>query len=364
MSQHLEVVRRAIEFMKPQYLPMEIVDVPGVYNAYHTLDPETVRFVPGTEHFDALWTNCYSWVHTEVSRTADGLPIKQDQFGTRLMTPRDERFAYVLLAHPLKGKNSLEGYRFPDPDDADPQFERLGAVIRRRYPDRFVDGFIDAGIFLTTQLLFGLEEFLLKVAEDPDLVVEAYERVMEYYKRLVPKYKRAGAHMITVIEDIGGRDGLVLNPRVWREKFKPITRRFIDYVHDQGLYAGLSIDGNSGEVLDDLVEMKVDVFSVFDINTTGVKTLREKLGGKMCIKACVDMQTTLPVGTPQQVAAEAAELGQNLPHPPRRLHRPSNPLAPPRIPRRKRAGVRGGVQRLSEALAGVYKWLSGRPRPA
>ena len=69
MSDHIDVVKRAIEFKKPDYLPMEIVDVPGVYNAYHTLDPESVEFIPGTENFDALWTNCYSWFHETVGQT-------------------------------------------------------------------------------------------------------------------------------------------------------------------------------------------------------------------------------------------------------------------------------------------------------
>ena len=74
----------------------------------------------------------------------------------------DENSAYVLLTHPLAGKSSLGGYEFPDPDDAGAHFDRLGEVIRTRYPDRFVDGFVDAGIFLTTQLLVGIEEFLYK----------------------------------------------------------------------------------------------------------------------------------------------------------------------------------------------------------
>ncbi len=248
MSDHIDAVRRAIEFRRPGHLPMEIVDVPGIYNAYHTLDPERVRLIAGTEDFDALWTNCYSMFHTEVGRTPEGLPIKQDQFGTRLMTPREEQSAYILLEHPLKGR-ALKDYRFPDPDDADPHFARLGEVIRTRYPDRFVDGFIDAGIFLTTQFLYGLEEFLLKVAEDIEEVTEAYARVADYYLRLAPKYKKAGAHMITVIEDLGGRDGLVISPALWRA-----------------------------------------------------------LGGRMCVKATVDMQTSLAVGTPQDVTREAEEL--------------------------------------------------------
>ena len=308
MPEHVDAVKRAIEFNKPPYLPMEIINVPGVYNAYHTLDPETVRFVPGSEDFDALWTCCYSWCHDVIGATPEGEILKKDQWGVVLKTPLDMNSAYMLLEHPLADDASLEGYEFPDPDATNPHYEKLGAAIRERYPDRFVNGYIDPGLFLTTQLLFGMQRFLLKVADDPNRVANVYERVMEYYRALVPKYKSAGAHMITVIEDLGGPDSLLINPAVWRSHFKPTLTKLFRYVHEQGLYTGILIDGNSRQVLDDLLDMHIDVLTVVDVNTTGLDLIKEKLAGKMCIKATVDMQTTLPSASPEHVAEEARRL--------------------------------------------------------
>ncbi len=334
MSQHLDVVKRAIEFRKPDYLPMEIIDVPGIYNAYHTLDPDTVKLVPGAENFDSLWPCCYSWFHEIVGKTDEGEVLRQDQFGVKLKTPKEMNSTYALVAHPLAGKTSLEGYEFPDPDDSDPHYEKLGQVIRERYSDRFVNGYIDAGIFLTTELLFGIQEFLLRCAEDVNFVVGVYGRVMDYYLGLLPKFKKAGAHMITVIEDIGGPHSLVIRPDMWREHFKPLTKRFFQRIHDLGMYTGILIDGNSREVLEDLPDMDVDVFSTVDIRTTGIDVVREKLKGKMCLKVSVDMQTTLPRGTPEAVEREVDELVESLGSPDGglmcyvlRWHRPEFPSA-------------------------------------
>ena len=135
-----------------------------------------------------------------------------------------------------------------------------------------------------------------------------YERVADYYRALVPKYKRAGAHMITLVEDVGGSDSLIMRPDTWRKHFKPITTSLFKYIHEQGMYTGILIDGNSREVLTDLLEMEIDLFTVVDIKTTGIHTVRDRLAGKMCVKATVDMQTKLPSGTPAQVAQDAAEL--------------------------------------------------------
>ena len=310
MSQHIEVVKRAIEFRRPDYLPMEIIDVPHVYNAYHSLDPATVEFIPGTENFDSLWPCCYSWCHTATGKTPQGEILKQDQFGVKLKTPLDENSVYVLLEHPLAGRDSIDAYQFPDPDDLDPHFEKFASTIRQKYPDRFISAKIDAGIFLTSQFLFGLEDFLLLIAGNPQAAVDTYARVADYYKHLVIKYKQAGTHMITVFEDIGGTNGLLINPQTWRKHFKPILADFYKFVHDQGLYTGILIDGNSGPVLDDIQEVGVDVFSVMDYQATGLELIQEKLKGRVCINAAVDMQHTLPCGTPDEVEREAKMLHQ------------------------------------------------------
>ena len=308
MSEHIEVVKRAIEFRRPDYLPMEIIDVPHVYNAYHSLDPDTVRFIPGTEDFDVLWPCCYSWQHTVTGKTAEGEILKEDQFGLKLKTPLDENSVYVLLEHPLAGRDSIDGYEFPDPDDLDPHFERLGSTIRQKYADRFISAKIDAGIFLTSQFLFGLQDFLMLLGEKPRAAIETYAQVADYYKHLVVKFKDAGAHMITVFEDVGGTGGLLINPNTWRKHFKPILADFYKFVHEQGLYTGILIDGNSGPILDDLREVGIDVFSVVDYSTTGLELIRDKLKGKICINASIDMQHTLPTRTPGEVEQEAARL--------------------------------------------------------
>ena len=308
MSDHIEVVKRAIEFQNPDYLPLETIDVPHVYNAYHTLDPSTVEFTPGTEDFDSLWPCCYSWQHTITGKTPEGELLKEDQFGVKLRTPLDEKSVYALIEHPLAGRESLDGYEFPDPDDLDPYFERLGNVIQEKYSDRFISAKIDAGIFLTSQFLFGLQDFLILIASNPSVAVETYTRVAEYYKHLVVKYKQAGAHMITVFEDIGGTQGLLMRPDDWRKYFKPALTDFYRFVHDQGLYTGILIDGNSGPILDDLTEVGIDVFTVLDYMTTGLELIQDKIKGKICINASVDMQHTLPHGTPEEIEEEAQKL--------------------------------------------------------
>jgi hypothetical protein len=312
MSTHIEVIKNAIEFKKPDYLPMETNHIPHIYNAYHTLDPATVEFIPGTENFDSLWPLCYSWVQKEIGKTDKGESIRKDQFGTTLKIPMDFNSTYILLEHPLKDKNSLEGYEFPDPDDLDPWFEDFAKIISERYPDRFLNAYIDAGIFLTTMMLIGTNDFYLKLATDLNFVVEVYEKLAQYYKKIALKYMKAGAHMITVIEDLGQNTGMVMNPAVWRKNFKPILHDFYRFVHENNMYTSLCIDGDTKDIHEDILKMDIDMFFMPDVNTTGIASLVDNLKGKICLKAPVDMLTTLASGTPEQVEKEAVDIVESL----------------------------------------------------
>lgn len=312
MSIHIENVKKALEFKKPDYLPMETNHIPGIYNAYHTLDPNTVEFIPGTENFDAIWPCSYSWVPKIIGKTNEGEPLRKDQFGLVTKVPEDMNSTYVLLEYPLEGKTTLEGYEFPDIEDLNSWFDDFGKVIEEKYKDRFIDAFIDAGIFLTTQFLFGTNDFFMKLATDIDFVAMVYGKVADYYMKMIPKFKKAGAHMVTIIEDLGSNKGLVLNPDTWRKKFKPTIKKVFKFIHEQGLYSGICIDGDAKPVLDDLLEMEIDQLFIPDYKVTGVEILKEKIKGKMCFKATVDMVGTLPQGTPEDVEKEAHELVENF----------------------------------------------------
>ena len=308
MSDHVETVKRAIEFKKPEYLPMEINQVPGIYNAYYTLDPSSVELIPGTESFDAIWPQGYSWVTKETGKSESGESIRKDQFGNLIKIPRNMNATYDFLGSVLKGKDSLDGYKFPDIEDLDRHFKNFGDIVKSRYPDRFLNCYIDAGFYLTTYFMIGTTDFFIDVATNISFVMDVYEQVVEYYKKMVLKYKQAGAHMITVIEDLGTNSGLAINPKTWVKEFKPVLKGFFSFVHEQGLYTSLCVDGNAEPLHEHLVDMGVDVFFMPDIETTGITKVRQNLKGKICLKAPVDMKTTLSNGTPQQVEKAAMEI--------------------------------------------------------
>ncbi|MGB9642183.1 MAG: uroporphyrinogen decarboxylase family protein [Candidatus Ratteibacteria bacterium] len=88
--------------------------------------------------------------------------------------------------------------------------------------------------------------------------------------------------------------------------------KLFKHIHQENMYTGLLLDGDISSILDDLLKMEIDVIQFVQPNVSGIKTLKEKVKGKKCLKCSVDMMSTLAYGTPEDVKKEAEALVENL----------------------------------------------------
>lgn len=312
MSNHIDVMKKAIEFKKPDYLPMEILDVPGIYNAYYTMDPNTVELIPGTENFDSISVFGAAWFPKEVGKNKKNEIIRIDEYGVESVVPKEETSAYIITNSPLNGKNSISGYKFPDPNWGNFFFEDLTKVVKEKYSDRFLNCYIDPAAFLIASFLMGTEYLYLKLGDNIKFVVEVIEMLFEYQKKLLPKYKAAGAHMVTYLDEFASNMGMMFSPDIWRKHFKHFYVDMFKSIHTAGLYTGLGLDGNFDAIIEDILNMEIDVLECYDTRSFGIDRLEKKVKGKTCIKCGVDMSITLDVGTTDEVMQDAIEKVERL----------------------------------------------------
>ncbi len=307
----INVVRKAIEFRDPDYIPIELVEVPGIWDDYGTLPRErTEARFPPLEDFDSIQA-IYSWVFRDLGRDAEGNSRRQDEWGCIQKVPRSGEYTYLVIHEPLKDWDRAAGYRFPDPAAADPWFAATASALKR-YPGKFVNAFIDPGVTLVALNMRGYENLLVDYYQDPDRVRWLFDGIWEYQKEIVRKWKKAGAHAISLYEEWATQDRLYVPPDWWRQHMKPFYKRVFDFIHQEGLYTGLGLDGWVLELLDDWKEIGLDILDNRQPKLLGIGNLARAGGGKLCIKASADMQLTLPGGRPDEVRSEAEELAHRL----------------------------------------------------
>jgi hypothetical protein len=307
----IEVVEKAIEFRNPEYVPIELVEVPGIWDDYGALPREEVteEFLP-LQGFDAIQA-IYSWVFDEEGKTAQGDRLRRDEWGCLQKVPVSGEYTYLVIEEPLRDWDRISRYRFPEPARADAWFEEITRSLTR-YPGKFINGFIDPGVTLVALNLRGYEELLIDYYQHMDRVRYLMDGIWEYQKEIVRRWKKAGAHAVSLYEEWGTQDRMYVPPEWWREHMKPFYRRVFDFIHSEGLYAGMGIDGSILEILDDLKEIGLDILDNRQPVLLGIDNLARAGGGRLCIKASNDMQLSLPVKTPGEIEREALELCEKL----------------------------------------------------
>ncbi|MCE5239393.1 hypothetical protein LLH23_13010 [bacterium] len=341
-----ERIQRAIHFEGQGNLPLEIHDVPHLYDAYGTLDPALAR--PATEDYDGIRVT-YHWTFGEETASSP-LPLslarngrapergtaqlRRDEWGCLQRVPDDTATAYEVIEKPLADPAAFTHYRFPNPSVSDPFFERVRRDQSRHYPDKFVCGYVDPGPLLVAFNLMGYDGLLLRLVDDLPQVLAVMRGIVDFQKGVIDRWAAAGADMVSLIDEFAGSEGLMFSPALWREHFLPLYAELFAHIKSHGLCCGCLFDGDITAIMDDVLALQPEVVEIMQPNLVGIEQWGELLRGKVCAKASVDMMTTLATGTPRQCAAEARKLVETF-HTPQggfiaislRWHRPEYPAA-------------------------------------
>jgi uroporphyrinogen decarboxylase len=225
-------------------------------------------------------------------------------------------------SHPLAGAESVAdvlNWDWAHPDDWDVAgvrllCERLNA--EHRYHLRYEVG----GIFEWAWALRGFERFLLDLVEKPTIAGAIMDRFTDIYVENVTRVIEAAGGLLDMVytyDDIGIQEGLLMSPRMWRRHILPRHQRLNRAIRSAAhpvriMYHSCgAIFPLIGPLVD---EMRIDVLNPLQPRAAGMAPgrIKDEFGDRLAFHGGVDIQHTLPHGTPQDVETEVRNLCQLL----------------------------------------------------
>ncbi len=184
-----------------------------------------------------------------------------DEFGRRFTSGGG---FYNQISSPLQQGTTeeLSNYRFPQLSGD--RVRGLHEKAARLYEQGFglgVDG--PWGIYEISSSLRSTEQYLMDMLLNPVYAEEIAERVLEEHH--IPFYSllleaaSPYAQMAVISDDLGGQQGLIFSPRLFRQIFKPRLKRLIKHIHslaDVRVY--MHSDGAISDLIPDLIEIGVE----------------------------------------------------------------------------------------------------------
>ena len=217
-----------------------------------------------------------------------------------------------ICEHPLAGLRDaaeLACYSWPLPEwwDAGALADEIRRLDAEQSYAIAIEEFGDpGGIFEIAWYLRGMEQFFIDMATEPEIAFEIMRRVTDFYLGMLDRVMRAAGGRIDLIwtsDDIAHQHGRLMSERCWRELVAPHHARLNQRVHELGARVMYHSCGAVRPFVPGLIGIGVDVLDVLQFSADGMdpRELKASFGDRLCFHGGMDVQTTLPFGTEDEV---------------------------------------------------------------
>jgi len=207
--------------------------------------------------------------------------------------------------HPLEDDAELERYRAPDPDRPE-LYREAERVIQEFKEEYWIVGVTPTTIFETAWALRGYERLMMDMVQDPQRAERILDIPYRYHKTVAQHLVIIGVDMIWLGDDVGGQNAMLMSPKMWRRFFKPRMAELIASLRaiNPRIKIAYHTDGVIYPIIPDLIEIGLDVLNPIQPAAMDPIRLKKEYGDNLCFWGSLDIQKTLPFGTPQEVEAE------------------------------------------------------------
>jgi uroporphyrinogen decarboxylase len=316
-----ERVETALAHCEPDRVPFDFWAVPEVW--------DKLRVALGEDDKEGilrlLGIDCRMVVPRYVGNKACELPDGTyiDAWGTHRRNVTNPFSTYGEYAgHPLAGAETVDdvlSWDWASPDDWDvsgvrAQCEQFNHDVRHHL--RYEVG----GIFEWSWALRGFERFLLDLAEKPEVACAIMDRFTDIYIENTMRVIEAAGSLLDMVytyDDVGIQGGLLMSPQMWCKYILPRHQRLNAAIR-AARYPTKIMYHSCGAVypfIGPFVDkMGIDVLNPLQPRAKGMDMVQIKaeFGDRLSFHGAIDIQHTLPHGTPEEVQAEVGERCQIL----------------------------------------------------
>jgi len=209
------------------------------------------------------------------------------------------------VGYPLREDgSSLDTYVMPDPR-REGRFDQARKLAEQNKGEVFVFGKLGMALFERAWSIRGFEELLMDTALRPEWVEELLDRILnEWNLPIIDQQMDLGADGFYFADDWGSKTSLFFSVETWRKLIKPRLAVCYARVKERGGIVGQHSDGNILSVIPDLIEIGLDVLNPIQPSVYDPNFIKKEYGKKITLYGGIDVETTLPFGTPAEVADE------------------------------------------------------------
>ncbi|MHB9025856.1 MAG: uroporphyrinogen decarboxylase family protein [Armatimonadota bacterium] len=157
--------------------------------------------------------------------------------------------------------------------------------------------------------LRGVEQIMLDMALDPEIVESIVGRITEYYleyNRRVFEAAGGGIDIFMMGDDFGTQISPLMSVEMWERFFGRGFRQYIALAHRYGIKVMHHTCGSVRPLIPKFIDAGLDILQSLQPRAVGMDLgeLKKEFGADLAFHGSMDIQQTLPHGTPEEVRNE------------------------------------------------------------
>jgi uroporphyrinogen decarboxylase len=240
----------------------------------------------------------------EPVRAPEGMTIKGDAVHTEYEETRQREWA---LEHDgvVTSWEAFEKYPWPSADDFDLS---KWDILDKTLPAGMKAVLLLGKIYTTVWMFMGAETFFNALENDPELIAAMFDKVGKIqYETFLRVSEHSSLGAVLNPDDIAHNTGLLIHPKYLKKYLFPWYKKMGDVCRDKGIGFVFHSDGDCTEAMDDLVDCGFHGFNPIQPNCMDIEAVKQKWGQKLCLIGNLNLDSTLTLGTPEDVRAEVYE---------------------------------------------------------
>ena len=247
-------------------------------------------------------------------RRPDGSNVGYLEWGNGEMIKKPGCYYYENANFPLADMREEDLDRFqywPDLNNSN-RTEGLKEKVLNLYEntDYAICAALGSAVHEQAWFLTGIDKFLMGLIDNKKFINRLLNKVLEIKLNLYGKFLDITGRYLDVIQlfgDLGGQNGPLFSPSLYRETIKPFDKKLIEMIKSKTSGKILfHTDGDSYEFIPDLIEIGVDILNPVQVSAKNMNPLKLKkeFGKYLCFWGGIDTQKILPYGSSEAVEEE------------------------------------------------------------
>jgi len=199
----------------------------------------------------------------------------------------------------------IEQFTWPTVDMM--SYEAVPHLCERYENYAIMYGFAD--VFTRLCNIRGFEEFLTDMYENPEISDFMIRKITDFYiEEYTKAFKVSGGriNIFLIMGDLATQIAPMIAPSMFDDFIGPHLKRMVERIHDLGAYAMYHSCGEAFHFYDQLIGCGIDILDPMQRTTENMapENLANLFGSRVCFHGGIDVQTTLPYGSEDEVRAE------------------------------------------------------------